>query len=111
MNTKHTEHKTPDTHPHHEGESHMAEVLDKTELILRNLFAVAATVLFLISIFSGHPSGTLKFVAYLCGAGAYVCEYLHLTKDFHEKIPHDELFMVYCFAPLYLLLGLSYLLH
>ena len=42
---------------------------------------------------------------------AYCCEFLYLTKGFHEKIPHDEMFMVYCFAPLYLLLGLSYLLH
>ncbi len=86
-------------------------IIDKVELFLRNIFVVTASVLFLISIFSGHSNGTLKFVAYLCGMAAYICEYLHLTKDFHEKIPHDELFMVYCFAPLYLLMGISYLLH
>ena len=91
--------------------SRIEAVLDKIELFLRNIFVVAASVLFLISIFSGHSNSTLKFVAYLCGMAAYICEYLHLTKDFHEKIPHDELFMVYCFAPLYLLMGISYLLH
>ena len=92
-------------------QSHLDAMLDKTELFLRNVFAVIASILFLISIFSGHVSGVLKFAAYSCGMMAYICEYLHLTKDFHEKIPHDELFMVYCFAPLYLLMGISYLLH
>lgn len=86
-------------------------ILDKIELFFRNLFVVVASVLFLISIFQGHVYGWLKFTAYVCGALAYICEYLHLTRDFHEKIPHDELFMVYCFAPLYLLMGISYLLH
>lgn len=94
-----------------EKQSRLAALLDKTELFFRNIFTIAASILFLISIFSGHVSGVLKFVAYSCGMAAYVCEYLHLTKDFHEEIPHDELFMVYCFAPLYLLMGISYLLH
>ena len=89
----------------------IAAIFDKLELFLRNVFVVAASILFLISIFSGHSNGTLKFVAYLCGMAAYICEYLHLTRDFREKVPHDELFMVYCFAPLYLLMGISYLLH
>lgn len=80
-------------------------------LLVRNLFAGGATVLFLISILFNHSNPTLKFVAYLLGMGAYFCEYLHLTKGFHEKVPHEEAFMIYCFAPLYLLLGISYLLH
>lgn len=79
-------------------------------LFLRNAFVVVATILFLISIFIGHSSGVLKFIAYLCGAAAYFCEYLHLTQFFRHKPPHNEVFMVYCFAPLYFLLGLSYLL-
>ena len=83
----------------------------KLGLLLRNLFVLAATVLFLVSILFDHSNATLKFVAYLLGMAAYCCEFLHLTKGFHERIPHDEMFMVYCFAPLYLLLGVSYLLH
>ncbi len=80
-------------------------------LLLRNLFVLAATVLFLISILFDHSNGALKFAAYLLGMAAYCFEFLYLTKGLHEKIPHEEMFMVYCFAPLYLLLGLSYLLH
>ena len=83
----------------------------KLGLLLRNLFVLSATVLFLVSILFDHSNGALKFAAYLLGMAAYCCEFLYLTKGFHEKIPHDEMFMVYCFAPLYLLLGFSYLLH
>lgn len=83
----------------------------KPWLILRNGFTVAATVMFMISILFDHRSPVLKFAAYLAGMVAYFCEFGFLTKGFHQKVPHDEMFMVYCFAPLYLLLGISYLLH
>ena len=33
-----------------------------------------------------------------------------LTDCFTAKVPHKELFMAYCFGPMYILLGLSYLL-
>ena len=80
-------------------------------LWLRNGFVVVASVLFLISIFSNHQYLWIKVTAYLFGMLAYISEYLHLSKFLHEKIPHDEAFMVYCFAPLYLLMGISYILH
>lgn len=79
-------------------------------LILRNSLVAVATVMFLLSIIL-HGHSWLKVVGYILGMLAYICEYLHLTKFFRVKIPHDEAFMVYCFAPLYLLLGLSYLFH
>ena len=50
-------------------------------------------------------------IAYFCGAGAYVAEILILTDGFRRKVPQKELFMAYCFGPLYILLGLSYLLE
>ena len=77
----------------------------------RNLFALVATVLFLISIFFSWHSGVLKFIAYFCGMVAYAFELLYMTKGFSEKNTLEEMFMAYCFAPLYLLLGISYLLH
>lgn len=80
-------------------------------LILRNIFVSLASVLFLISICIDHRVIPLKIIAYLCGMVAYCCEYLHLTKFFRQKIPHDELFMIYCFAPLYFLMGISYFSH
>ena len=53
-----------------------------------------------------HPKG----VAYFCGAGAYVFECLLLTDCFKTKVPHKEMFMVYCLGPLYLIMGLGYIL-
>ena len=49
--------------------------------------------------------------AYFLGAGAYFAEILVLTDGFRRKVPQKELFMAYCFGPLYILLGLSYLLE
>lgn len=49
-------------------------------------------------------------VAYFCGAGAYVFECLLLTDCFKTKVPHKEMFMVYCLGPLYLIMGLGYIL-
>ena len=49
--------------------------------------------------------------AYFLGAGAYFAEILVLTDGFRQKVPRKELFMAYCFGPLYILLGLSYLLE
>ena len=53
--------------------------------------------------------GKLK-PAYFLGAGAYFGEFMLLTDCFTERVPHQEMFMAYCFGPLYLLLGMSYLL-
>ena len=53
----------------------------------------------------------LKAIAYFCGAVAYFLEILLLTDCFKKKVHHKELFMVYCLGPLYLLMGLNYILH
>ena len=53
----------------------------------------------------------LRAAAYFLGAGAYFAEILVLTDGFRRKVPQKELFMAYCFGPLYILLGLSYLLE
>ena len=51
----------------------------------------------------------LRAVGYLFGAIAYICEIMVLTDCFKVKIPHNELFMPYCFGPLYLIMGVGYL--
>lgn len=84
--------------------------LEVTLLSIRNIAVLAAVVLFVISIVIHEHGHTLKGIAYFCGAGAYVAELLMLTECFTKKAPHNELFMVYCFGPLYILLGLSYIL-
>ena len=80
-------------------------------LIVRNLAAGAAAVLFLASFALAAIHKPLRAVAYFCGAGAYFAEILVLTDGFRRKVPKKELFMAYCFGPLYILLGLSYLLE
>ena len=37
-------------------------------------------------------------------------EVLLLTDCFRTRVPHSEMFMAYCFGPMYILLGISYLL-
>jgi hypothetical protein len=78
------------------------------------LYAAAAVllaaVLFLISLFHVPGKYVLKAIAYFLGAAAYFSEILLLTDCFRTKVPHQEMFMAYCFGPMYLLLGLSYLL-
>ncbi len=79
-------------------------------LVLRNIFVAVAVLLFLAS-FKWHDAhNILRAIAYFCGTGAYLFECLAVTDCFQRKVPHTEMFMVYCFGPLYLLMGLSYLL-
>ena len=73
-------------------------------LVARNLLAGAAAVL-------ADIHKLLRAAAYFLGAGAYFAEILVLTDGFRQKVPQKELFMAYCFGPLYILLGLSYLLE
>ena len=73
--------------------------------------AGAAAALFLASFTLADIHKLLRAIAYFCGAGAYVAEILILTDGFRRKVPQKELFMAYCFGPLYILLGLSYLLE
>ena len=77
-------------------------------LVVRNL---AAAVLFLASFALADIHKLLRAAAYFLGAGAYFAEILVLTDGFRRKVPQKELFMAYCFGPLYILLGLSYLLE
>ncbi len=80
-------------------------------LYIRNLLTAAAAVLFICSFFIESIYHILKAVAYFCGAVAYLFELLLLTDCFKKKVPHKEMFMVYCLGPLYLLMGLNYILH
>ena len=91
-------------HSHHKK-------LETTFLWIRNVAVLGAVVLFVISLFHLPISNVLKAIAYFFGAAAYICEIVLLTDCFTEKVPHNEMFMAYCFGPLYILLGVSYLLH
>lgn len=78
-------------------------------LVARNGFVLAAVLLFLLSFFFAEFSHLFKALAYFLGAGAYLFECLLLTDCFEKKVPHTEMFMVYCFGPLYLLMGFHYI--
>ncbi len=84
-------------------------LVDYILLICRNLLVAMAVVLFFLSFFLHDAHNILRAVAYFCGAGAYLFECLAVTDCFQTKVPHTEMFMVYCFGPLYLMMGLSYL--
>lgn len=78
-------------------------------LILRNLAVAIAMIVFLVSIFVPSVRHTLKSIAYFIGAAAYFCEFMLVTDFFKFDVPHRELFMIYCFGPLYLIMGISYI--
>ena len=79
-------------------------------LWIRNIAVVMAVIIFILSLFLHEQSHMLKGIAYFLGAGAYVSEILVSSDFFTRKLHHREMFMAYCFGPLYVLLGLSYLL-
>jgi len=79
-------------------------------LRFRNITVALAVGLFLLSMFHFSFSHILKAVAYFLGAAAYFSEFILLTDCFTKRVPHQEMFMAYCFGPLYILLGLSYLM-
>ena len=91
------------SHSHHKTAEHYI-------LIIRNVAVALAVVLFAISLFHFEGNNILKAIAYFLGAAAYFSEILLLTDCFSERVPHQEMFMAYCFGPMYILLGLSYLL-
>ena len=76
-------------------------------LTLRNLFALAATLLFAITLLGGPHK--LRAFAYFCGAAAYLMELAMMTDGFKKRPALSELFMAMCFCPLYVLLGIDYL--
>ncbi|MBO5928777.1 MAG: hypothetical protein J6Q42_02030 [Clostridia bacterium] len=83
--------------------------MDYVFLVLRNVFVTLAALIFLFSLFLHSLYTTLKAVGYFCGAAAYIFECLAVTDCFRTKVPHAEMFMVYCFGPLYILMGLGYI--
>ena len=91
------------SHSHYRGLEHLL-------LIMRNVAVAFAMILFIISFFSIQGSNIVKGVGYILGAIAYLCEILILTDCFDTKIPHREMFMAYCFGPMYILLGIAYFL-
>ena len=72
-------------------------------LVARNVAAGAAAALFLASFALADIHKLLRAAAYFLGAGAYFAEILVLTDGFRQKVPQKELFMAYCFGPLYIL--------
>ena len=84
--------------------------LEHAVLLARNIAVGLAVLLFLLSLLPFPGRYTLKAIAYFLGAAAYFAEILLLTDCFSRRVPHREMFMAYCFGPLYILLGLSYLL-
>lgn len=85
--------------------------VERVMLHARNIAAGAAAALFLASFALPEIHKALRAIAYFCGAGAYFAEILAVTDGLHRKVPKKELFMAFCFGPLYILLGLSYLLE
>lgn len=83
--------------------------LDRIFLWLRNISVLIALLLFLSSLLPVTFPHLHRGVAYMFGAGAYFFEILLVTDAFRKKLPAAEMFMAYCFGPLYILLGLSYL--
>ena len=83
--------------------------LDYIFLVLRNLFTALAVLFFLASLFLHGRYNILKAIGYFAGAVAYVFECLAVTDCFQTKVPHTEMFMIYCFGPLYILMGFSYI--
>lgn len=83
--------------------------IDYILLVLRNLFVGVAVALFLASLIFNGAYTALKASGYFCGAAAYIFECFAVTDCFQTKVPHTEMFMVYCFGPLYILMGLGYI--
>ena len=83
--------------------------IDYILLVLRNIFTALAVILFLCSLIPNNAHNIFKAIGYFSGAAAYVFECFAVTDCFQTKVPHTEMFMVYCFGPLYILMGLSYI--
>lgn len=85
--------------------------LERALLTVRNIFVLLAVTLFVTEFFvTFETRNILKSVAYFSGAVAYIMEFLIETDFFTKKVPHSEMFMLYCFGPLYILLGIGYIL-
>ena len=80
-------------------------------LLIRNILVFVAAVLFVSGMFRIPHRFLLKAIAYIMGAGAYLCEILILTDLFSRKIPFRDKFMAYCFGGLYILMAASYFME
>lgn len=88
----------------HKSVEHMA-------LFFRNIVVVVAALMFLLSLIIHSQASLFRGTGYILGAIAYFCELVMLTDGFSRKAEHDELFMIYCFGPLYILMGVVYFLE
>lgn len=103
-------HTVDATIPEREEISHgLHPKVDYALLVLRNIFVSLAVIFFVLSMFWHVSYHIFKAIGYFTGAAAYIFECLAVTDCFQTKVPHNEMFMVYCFGPLYILMGLSYL--
>ncbi len=84
--------------------------LEKTALLIRNIAVLASFIIFIVSVFCPPYNNIIKAIAYFAGTVAYFCEIMLLTDCFSKKVAPSEMFMAYCFGPLYLIMGLSYLI-
>lgn len=82
---------------------------DYIMLVARNVFVCLAVIMFILSFFLDEHHYDSKAIAYFYGAGAYLFECLLITNCFKTKVPHQEMFMIYCLGPLYIIMGLSYI--
>lgn len=92
------------SHSHHSR-------LERLVLISRNICVILSLLFFIASLVHFYGYSLLKAIGYFIGAVAYVCEILLLTDCFAKKVQHSEMFMAYCFGPMYILMGLGYLLN
>ncbi len=94
-------------------EDHRESKTVHTFLQVRNVVAVLAAVLFILSILPIHAfehySHLFKFVAYILGAAAYGAEIIVLTDGLRKNPGIHEMMMPYIFGILYIMLGFSYL--
>ena len=82
----------------------------KKFLVLRNICVIAASVLFIASVIPHKYEALLRGIGYIFGAFAYLFELLELTGGFKKKIQSEELLMVYCFGPLYIIMAVTYII-
>ena len=99
----------------HGGFHHDDTPLVHRYLYYRNIAVFVAAILFTMSLipivqdwYIGLP---LKSVAYFVGATAYWFEYMILTGGLKHKPPRNHMFMPNVFGIMYIILGISYILH
>ena len=82
--------------------------LETTFLKVRNITVVFASIFWLVSFKESPHEHLLRGIGYIFGAIAYLSELIMMT-DGLKKFDHKELFMAYCFFPVYILKAMSYL--